>query len=128
MDKELESSLQQMMALFPAEMKASQEKMYAEMEARAEVRYERFLAHMDELTSHRKGTMTCQTETKSCSVEMEVTDLEATPDETEAAVKRQELLEEATNFDTLWSLEDRCEDRRLVLRRRRGAKKPPASE
>jgi hypothetical protein len=60
MDKELESSLQQMMACFLAEMKASQEKMYAEMEARAEARHERFLARLDGLTSHRKGTMTCQ--------------------------------------------------------------------
>jgi hypothetical protein len=47
MDKEMESSLQQMMARFLAEMKVS----YAEMEARAEARHERFLAFLDGLTS-----------------------------------------------------------------------------
>jgi hypothetical protein len=61
-----------------AEMKASQ----AEMEARAEDRHERFLAFLDELKSYGEGTTTCQTETTSCSEEMEATNLEATPEET----------------------------------------------
>jgi hypothetical protein len=57
------------------------------------------------------------------SEEMEATNLEATPDETEAAVERQERFEKETNFDTIGSSEDRCEDRRLIVRRRRGPKK-----
>jgi hypothetical protein len=65
---------------------------------------------------------TCQTET-SCPEEMEATRLESTLEETEAAVERQELFKEETNFDNIWSEEDRCKDERLAVRRRRGAKK-----
>jgi hypothetical protein len=50
-------------------------------------------------------------------------EMEATPEESEAAVERQELFKEDTYFDNIGSSEDRYEDRRLVMRRRRGAKK-----
>jgi hypothetical protein len=109
-----------------AEMKAVQAEIkaaYAEMEAWAEARNERFLARLDGLTSYGEGTMTCQTETTSSSEEMEATNLESTPEATEAAVERQELFEEETNFDTIGSSEDRCEVQRLAVRHRRGAKK-----
>jgi hypothetical protein len=118
-----------------AEMKASQERAsaemnavqaeikaaYAEMEARAEARHERFLALLDGLTSYGKGTATCQA--TSCTEEMDATTLEANPEETEAAVERQDLFKEEINLDNIASSEDRCEDHRLAIRRRCGAKK-----
>jgi sirohydrochlorin ferrochelatase len=132
MDKEMESSLQQMMAHFLAEMKASyaemetraeayQEKMVSKMEARVEARHERFLARLDGLTSYGKGTTTCHT--TSCSEEMDATTLEANPEETEAAVEPQDLIKEEINLENIGSSEDRCEEQRLAVRRRRGAKK-----
>jgi hypothetical protein len=57
------------------------------------------------------------------SEEMEATNLEATPEATEAAVERQELFKEETSPNNIGSSEDRCEEQRLVARRRRGAKK-----
>jgi hypothetical protein len=66
------------MKVVQAETKAA----YAEMEAQEEARHERFLAGRDGFKSHGKGTMTCQTETTSCSEEMEATNLETTPEET----------------------------------------------
>jgi hypothetical protein len=54
---------------------------------------------------------------------MEATNLEATSEETQSAVKYQELQMGEADVDTIGSSEDRCEDRRLVLWRRRGAKK-----
>jgi hypothetical protein len=109
-----------------ADAKARHEEAAARQEMRnaeAKVRHERFLARLDGLTSYGEGTATCQTETTSSSEEMEATNLEATPEATEAAVERQELFEEEINFDTIGSSEDRCEDQRLAVRRRRGAKK-----
>jgi hypothetical protein len=67
-----------------AEMKASQERTtagmkvvqaeikaaYAEMEARAEARHERFLARLDGWTFYGEGTTTSQIETTSCPREM----------------------------------------------------------
>jgi hypothetical protein len=95
----MESSLQQIMARFLAEMKAS----YAEMEVPAEARHERFLAP---LTSYREGTTTWQT--TSCSEEMDATALKANPEATEAAVERPELFEkEEINLDNIGSSEDR---------------------
>jgi hypothetical protein len=49
--------------------------------------------------------------------------LEATPEATEAAVERQERFKEEAYFDNVGSSDDRYGDRRLVVRRRRGAKK-----
>jgi hypothetical protein len=60
---------------------------------------------------------------KESSEEMDATRLEANPEATEAAVERQELLKEEINVDNIGSSVDRCEDRRLVLRRRRVVKK-----
>jgi hypothetical protein len=57
------------------------------------------------------------------SDEMEAMNLEATPEETEAAVERQELFKEEMNYDNNRSSEDRCKDQHLAVRRRRGAKK-----
>jgi hypothetical protein len=57
------------------------------------------------------------------SEEMDATSLEANPEETEAAVERQEPFKEEINVDNIVSSEDQCEDQRFVLRRRRGAKK-----
>jgi hypothetical protein len=54
---------------------------------------------------------------------MDATRLESTLEETEAAMERQELFKEETNFDNVGSSEDRSEDQRLAVRRRRGAKK-----
>jgi hypothetical protein len=59
---------------FQAEMKAA----YAEMEARAEALHERFLARLDGLTPYGKGSTTFQTETTSCSGEMDATTLRRT--------------------------------------------------
>jgi hypothetical protein len=67
--------------------------------------------------------MICQTETTSSSEEMDATRLEATPEATEAAVERQDLFEEEINLYNIGSSEDRCEDQRLAVRRRRGTKK-----
>jgi polyphosphate kinase 2 (PPK2 family) len=98
-------------------MKAEIKAAYAEMDARAEARHERFLARLDGLTSCGKGTTTCQT--TSCSEEMEATNLEATTEATEAAVKRPELFEkEEANFDNIGSSEDRSGYQRLAVRRR----------
>jgi hypothetical protein len=102
---------------------ARQEKMKTDINAKIEAGHERFLATLDGLTSYGKGTTTCQTEMTSCPEEMEATNLEATPGTAEAAVERPELLKEEINVDNIGSSVDRCEDRRLVLRRRRGAKK-----
>jgi hypothetical protein len=93
------------------------------MEAMAEARHERFLAFLDGMTSYEEGTTACQAETTSCLEEMEATTLEATPEATEAAVERQELFKEETYSNNIGSSEDRFGYRRLVLRRRRGAKK-----
>jgi hypothetical protein len=98
------------------EAEARQEKMIAEMEARAEARHERFLARLDGLTFYGEGTTTWQT--TSSSEEMEATNLEATSEETEAAVERQDLFKEETNFQNIGSSEDRCKDQRQVVRRR----------
>jgi hypothetical protein len=57
------------------------------------------------------------------SEEMEATNLEATPEETEAAVERQEIRENEINAENIGSSEDRFKDQRLAVRRRRGAKK-----
>jgi hypothetical protein len=54
---------------------------------------------------------------------MEATDVEVNPEETEAAVGRQELFKEEMNVDSIRSLEDRYGDRRWVVRLRRGPKK-----
>jgi hypothetical protein len=54
---------------------------------------------------------------------MKATNFEATPEETEAPVERQDLFKEEMNVDNIRSSEDRCEEQRLVVRRRRGAKK-----
>jgi hypothetical protein len=72
MDKETESSLQQMMARFLAEIEARAEAPQEKEDAEAKARHERFLAFLDGLTSRGKGTTTCQTETTSCPEEMEV--------------------------------------------------------
>jgi hypothetical protein len=88
------------------EIKARQEKADAE----AKACHERFLAFLDGLTSHGKATTTCETETTS------------NPDETKAAVERQELFKEETYANNIGSWEDRSGYRRLVVRRRRGAK------
>jgi hypothetical protein len=95
-----------------AEMKAA----YAEMEAQAEVRHERFLARLDGWTSYGEGTTTWQTTQYS-------EELKATPEATEAAVEWQDLFKEEINLDSIGSSQDRCEDQRLAIRRRRGAKK-----
>jgi hypothetical protein len=103
-----------------AEMKASQERASAEIKA---AYAEMEMARLGGLTSHGKGTTTCQTETTSSSEEMEATNLEATPEATEAAVERQELFKEETYSNNIRSSEDRCEEQRLVVRRRPGTKK-----
>jgi hypothetical protein len=75
------------------------------------------------LHPHTNYTTTCQTETRSCSEEMEATNLEATPEATEAAAERQELFKEEIYSNNIGSLEDRSGYQRLVVGRRRGAKK-----
>jgi hypothetical protein len=57
------------------------------------------------------------------SEEMEAANPEVTPDETEAAVERQELFKEHIDFDNFASSEDRYGYQRLAVRRCRGAKK-----
>jgi hypothetical protein len=63
-----------------------------------------------------------ETETTSCPEEMDARRL-VNQEETEAALERQGLREKEINFENIGSSEDRCGDRRLVVRRRRGAKK-----
>jgi hypothetical protein len=57
------------------------------------------------------------------SEEMEATKMEASLEATEAAGERQELFKEGTNFENIGSSAARFGDQRLVVRRRRGAKK-----
>jgi hypothetical protein len=112
MDKEMKQCLLQMLELLLArqeEVAAPQEKMYAELKAAI-------------LASFR-GSTNCQTETMSSSEEMEAMNLEATPEETEAAVERQDIFEEEINAENIGPSEDRCEEQRLAVRCRRGAKK-----
>jgi hypothetical protein len=127
MDKEMEQRLIEMMERLFAkqseEMKASQERATAEMEARAVARHERSLVRLDGLISYGKRTTTCQTETTSRSEEMEATNLDATLEAAESAVERQKLRENEINADNTVSSEDRYGEQRLVVRRRRGAKK-----
>jgi hypothetical protein len=101
-----------------AELKAA----YAEMEARAEARHERFLAFIEGSKSYRKRTRTCQTEKTSCAEEMDATRL-VNPGAAEGALEWQELREKEINVDNIGLSEDRCEEQRLVVRRRRGARK-----
>jgi hypothetical protein len=49
--------------------------------------------------------------------------MEATTEEIEAAVDRQDLFKKETNAKNIGSSEDRCEEQHLVVRRRRGVKK-----
>jgi hypothetical protein len=115
MNAEMKASQERM----TAEMKVVQAKMkaaYAEMEARAEACHERFLVRLDGLTSYGEGTTTWQM--TQCSEEIEVTNLEATPEATEAAMELQDLFKEEINLKNIGSSEDRCEDQRLVVRRR----------
>jgi hypothetical protein len=123
---ETKKSILQMLELLLARQEARQERGNAELKAdiiaKIEAGHERFLAILDGWTSYGKGTTTCQTETMSCPEEMDATRL-VNPEATEAAVERQELFKEEINIDNIGSLEDRCEDRRLIVRRRLGAKK-----
>jgi hypothetical protein len=57
------------------------------------------------------------------SEEMEATNLEATPEETEAAVEWQDLFKEEINEENAGSSEDGSGYQHLIVRRRRGAKK-----
>jgi hypothetical protein len=72
----------------------------------------------------RVPPMACpeETETASCPEEMDATRL-VNPGAAEAAVERQELREKEINAENIGSSEDRSGYRRLVVRRRRGAKK-----
>jgi hypothetical protein len=135
-----------------AEMRAVQTEIkaaYAEMEAEAKARHERMEAAIHSMCSDidrslhqqmgallegsryfgirtticRVPPATCQTEVTSCPEEMDATILESTLVETEAAVERQEIFKEETNFDNIGSSENRCKDQRLAARHRRGAKK-----
>jgi hypothetical protein len=120
--EEAEARQEKMYAEIEARAVAHQEKI-SEMEAMAEARRERFLAFLDGLTFYGEGMTTCQTETMSSSEEMEATNLEATPEATEAPVERQDLVKEEINAENIGSSEDRSGYQRLAVRRRRGAKK-----
>jgi hypothetical protein len=52
------------------------------------------------------------------SDEIEATDLDANLEEMEAAMERQELHNDTMNVDNIGSLEDRFDDRNLVVRHR----------
>jgi hypothetical protein len=121
-----------------AEMKASQERVsaemkavqaeikaaYAETEARAEACHERFLARLDGLTSHGKGTTTCQTETTSSPEEMkDAIKMEINPEETQTAVQCLEFQMEEAGAENIGSSEDRFGYQRLAVRRRQGAER-----
>jgi polyphosphate kinase 2 (PPK2 family) len=122
---ETEKSILQMLE----HLLARQEKADADAEARheeikarqemaddeAKVRHERSLAILDGWKSYGKGTPTCQTETTSCPGEMDATTLEATPEETEAPVERQELFKEKLNNENVGSSEDRSRYQRLAV-------------
>jgi hypothetical protein len=97
---ETEKSILQMLELLLAgqeETAARQEaaaSRQGKRNAEAKAHHERFLVRLDGLTSYGEGTTTCQTGTTQCSEEMEATNLEATPEETEAPVERQDLVKE----------------------------------
>jgi hypothetical protein len=76
-------------------------------------------------TIFRIPPMACpeETDTTSNPEEMEATNLGATLEETEAAVECQDLQMEKADVDAVGSSEDLSGYRRLVVRRRRGAKK-----
>jgi hypothetical protein len=97
MDKEMESSLQQTMVRFLADMKVVREELKAHLKAMVAVR---MAANQAEMLANQA-------------------DMEAT----EAAVEQQHLFDKETNFNNIRTSEDRCGDRRLVVRRRGGAKK-----
>jgi membrane protein involved in colicin uptake len=103
---------------------ARQEKMKADINASIEVIQEKRIAELKAaILASFRGTTIYQTETTSCSEEMEATNLEATSEATEAAVERQDLFNEELNAENIGSSEDRSGYRRLFVRRRRGAKK-----
>jgi hypothetical protein len=104
-------------------MKAYQAELKADVIARIEAGQKEILALFRGSKTYGKGTTTCQRETTSCPEEMEATNLEATPDETVAAVEWQELREKEINAKNIGSLEDRSGYQRLAVRRRRGARK-----
>jgi hypothetical protein len=54
---------------------------------------------------------------------MEATNLEATPEETEAPLERQDLFKKEIDAKNLAPSKYGCEEQRFVLRRRRRAKK-----
>jgi hypothetical protein len=62
-------------------------------------------------------------QTTSCSEEMDVTTLEANPEETETVVERLDLFKEEINLENIGSSEDRSGIQRLVVRRRQRANK-----
>jgi hypothetical protein len=111
----MERSLQEILERLLAGQQEIRE-MHADIIAKIE-------AGQKEILVSFRGSTTCHTETTSCPGEMDATNLEATLEATEAAVERQALFKKEINFDNIGSSEDRSGYRRLVVRRRRGAKK-----
>jgi hypothetical protein len=120
-----------------AEMKASQERAnaevkalqaefkaaYAEMEARAVACPERFLASCRRIDILRRRNDDLSDRDDVVSRRNGRHKIGIYPGKTEAAVERQKLRENEINVDSIGSSEDRSGYRRLVVRRRRGAKK-----
>jgi cell pole-organizing protein PopZ len=107
---------------FYAEMKAD---ICAKIEARQQREDADAKARHEEAKSrHEKAEADAKVRhEKAAYAEMEATTLEANPEETEAAVERQDLFKEEINLENIGSSEDRCKDQRLAARRRRGTKK-----
>jgi hypothetical protein len=91
---------------------------------------ERFLSSEERTTICRVPPVACPDNSEGDlitfeqnSEEMDTTKLEANPEETEAAMERQDLFKEEINIDSIASSEDRCGDQLSAVRRRRGAKK-----
>jgi hypothetical protein len=128
------------------ERKAHQDKVDAEAKAHHEQLHQDINGYMEALLeglrSCGKGTTICKVPSvvrpensktglkemeaavntfEEHSSKMDATDLEANSEATEAVQQRQELCEEEISVDNIGSLEDGYGDRRLAVRRLRGA-------
>jgi hypothetical protein len=102
-----------------AERKAAYEELTADLKAMVA----RMAANRAEMLACPDNSEAGVITSEESSEQMDATRLEANPEETEAAMERQDLFKEKTYFDNIVSSEDRCEEQRLFVRRRRGAKK-----
>jgi hypothetical protein len=100
-------------------MKAAYEELTADLKAMLA----RMTANQAELLDYPDNSEADVITSEESSEELEATNMKATPEETEAAVKRQDLFKEETYAENIGSLEDRSGYKCLAVRHGRGAKK-----